>query len=247
MPGKILRTRVSLTLIALMFGTTAYADFVAFTGKDANGDDEFAFVALETIPNATEIFITNNDWDNTTGQFLTASDEQTVLFTATAEISMGTVVRITEDGSSQTFTVAGASGTAVLASGGSGTVSADPHYAFASSNTGSALDTVTEIYAYLDTDPDDADGSSKDPRIGTNASPDAVVLDFVGVQPVNTDFGGNRSTAVPSDLTDTTLFVNDAQSDITLDLTAFTGLTGEIFDDRFENGALAGSGAALEN
>jgi hypothetical protein len=227
--------RASLALICLMVGTTASANFVAFTGKDANGDDEFAFVALETIPNATEIFFTNNDWDNTAGVFLTVSDEQTVRFTATAEIPMGTVVRITEVGSTQAFTVAGASGTAVLASGGSSTVSADPHYAFSSSNAGSPLSTVTEIYAYMDTDPDDADGSSKDPRIGVNASPDAFVLDFEIVQPVNTDFAGDRSTAVPENLTDAIFFINDALPDITLSLTPFTGLSGEIFADGFEN------------
>lgn len=234
MARSFARIKVTLLTILLLPIPMAYADRVAFTGKDANGDDEFAFVALETIPNGTEIFFTNNDWNNATGQFLTTSNEQTVLFTASAEIAMGTVVRITEVSSTQVFDVAGASGTAVLVSGGSGTVSADPHYAFAASNAGSPLDSVIEIYAYMDTDPDNAGGSTKDPRIGMTMSPGAVVVDFIGVQPVNTDFGGGRSTALLTDLTNPQNFINDSDTDITLDLSPFTGLIGEIFSDSFE-------------
>lgn len=230
-----------LALGCIPMATPSFADMVAFTGKDANGDDEFAFVALQSIPDGTRIFFTNNDWDNVSGEFLTVNDEQTLSFTASAEITMGTVVQIAEVGSTQTFTVTGVSGTATLVSGGTGTVSADPHYAFTSANASSPLNTVTEIYAYMDTDPDNADGSSKDPRIGTNPSPAAVMLDFEGIQPVNTDFSGNRSTAIPADLTDPTLFTNDADTNITLDLTPFTGLSGELFADRFESTASAAS------
>lgn len=232
-----------LSAIVLCLASTAMAvdHLVAFSAKDANYNDEFAFVALTNIPNGTVIFFTNYDWDNTVGIFpTTAADEGTLQFTSTAVIPIGTVVHVVET-SANTYTVTG-SGTAVHVSGTWAAVSADPHYAFAASNPAAPLTTATEIYAYMDTDPDTAGGGVKDPRIGFNASPNAVVLDFIGVQPVGTDFIRDRSTAGLGNLTNPVNFsTTSGTGDVIVDLTPFTGIAnGAIFADGFESGNTAG-------
>jgi hypothetical protein len=71
------------------------------------------------------------------------------------------------------------------------------------------------------TDPDDASATAKNQTTGTNASLNAVIVDFIGVQPVGADFGGDRSTATLADLTDPASFTTGAS--LTLDLTPFSG------------------------
>jgi len=218
---------VSLLVFAVVLSVwpaAAQTHLIAFTGKDTNAPDEFAFVAVNDIPNGTVIFFTNYDWDNVSGTFGTAGTEGTIMFTATALIPRGTVVQVQQDVPSTAgpYTVTG-SGTATHVAGEPiwAAVSADPHYAFAASNSSNPLTTVTEIYAYMDTDPDDASATAKNPTTGTVASPNAVIVDFVGVQPVACDFNGNRSTATLADLTNPANFLVSAS--ITLDLTSFSG------------------------
>ncbi|MDJ0657146.1 MAG: hypothetical protein QNJ40_23505 [Xanthomonadales bacterium] len=210
------------TAVVLLVSSPAAAQLrIAFTGKDANAPDEYAFVALNDISSGTSFFVTNCDWDNSTGAFINPCNEGVMQVTTTAVITRGTVTLVQET-APDVYTVTGdATAVAVPGSLAWQSVSADPHYAFAASNPTSPLNTVTEIYAYADTDPDTAVGGVKDPTINNNASPNAVVLDFVGVQPVGMDFVGNRSTATLADLTNTANYT--VGGTITLDLTAFTG------------------------
>ncbi|MCB1042726.1 MAG: hypothetical protein KDC35_07295 [Acidobacteria bacterium] len=209
---------VRLTMLAL-FSTSLCAQIVAFTGKDANAPDEFAFVALEMIPMGTVFYVTNNDWNNTTGTFLTG--EATIQITTTAAIAKGVVSQVIYD-TGTNYNVIG-SISVMHISGTQASVSADPHYAFAASNAGSPLNSVTEIYAYLDTDLDNANGTSKDPRIMMNPSPNAVFQDFVGTNWVGVDFTGNRATAVLADLTNPANFTTSSgTTNLTLNLTPFT-------------------------
>lgn len=217
------------------------APLLAFVGKDANFDDEFSFVAVEDLPSSTVLYFTNCDWDNTTGAFLNPCVEGVVELTTSALVAKGSVVRIVES-SANVFAVS-VSGTAVHVTGTGdwAAVSADPHYAFSASNAASPLDTVTEIHAYLDTDPDVALGGEKDPRIGVNASPGAHVCDFSGIQPVGTDFIGDRAAAGFGNLTHPVNFDQGTEVDTILDLGAFPNIAaGAIFVDGFESGNLLG-------
>ncbi|MCB1051627.1 MAG: hypothetical protein KDC71_13600 [Acidobacteria bacterium] len=215
-----------LLLIAGMAGVSgmAFGQWVAFTGKESNAPDEFAFVALSDLPNGTVIFFTNYDFDNGTGAFNTSTSEGTLQFTvAGGTITKGTVVQIQQDSPNTAgpYTVTnGGSSTAIHVSGQPvwAAVAADPHYAFAASNPVSPLNTVAEIYAYMDTDLDVAVGSSKDP---TGLYPNAVMVDFSVIQPVAFDFTGNRVTATLADLKNPALFTTG--STFTLDLTSFSG------------------------
>jgi hypothetical protein len=63
---------------------------IAFTGFNADGADNLAFVALEEIPAGTVIFFQDNEW---TGSGFNTG-ESSFSFTATGAIAAGTVVRI---------------------------------------------------------------------------------------------------------------------------------------------------------
>jgi hypothetical protein len=203
----------------LMVGT-ANAQFVAFSGKDSNPLDNFAFVAMTTIPNGTVFYISNRQWDNTTGSFL-VDGEGTVQFTATAEIPKGTVTLITEfpTNDSETFAVQSDSGsglgaglgTAVLAAGSVAwtPTAADPHYAFAASNAADPTGSVTEFYALMST-LGGGFAASFDPRAGAGpASPNAIVVDFQ-TQTTLIDYIGDRTSATPATLGNAGNFVDGA-------------------------------------
>lgn len=229
--------RFVIAVVCLTLGAVASANaqpLLAFTGKDANAPDEFAFVALTDIPDGTVIFFTNYDFDNVSGTFGTAGLEGTIQFTvAGGDIPMWNVVRVhqvTNNTAGPYVVTNGGSSTAVHVAGEPvwAAVSADPHYAFAASNPAAPLTTVTNIYAYMDTDPDDASGSAKDP---TGLYPDAVMLDFVGVQPVAADYTASRENVVVANFKNTANYTPGASID--LNLAAFNSL---IFGDDFESG-----------
>lgn len=222
--------RFGVSILALLvIGLTATAvdaQLVAVSGKDSNPPDEFAFVALSNIPNTTQIFFSNQEWDNTTGQFL-SDGEGTIVFTATALISQGTVTRI-EETASNTFAVTG-SGTVALVVGSSdwSPTAADPHYAFTASNSASPTTTVTEIYALVFTVTGGMPASA-DPTTGTNNSPNAVVASF-STQYTGVDFNGDRSTATVNDLKNTANYTTAiGPTNLTLDLTSFSAVPVEL-------------------
>jgi hypothetical protein len=64
---------------------------IAFTGYNADGSDNFAFVVLEDIPAGTVIYFTDNEWNGTAFQ---DGNESTGRITFTTAIAAGTVVRV---------------------------------------------------------------------------------------------------------------------------------------------------------
>jgi Ca2+-binding RTX toxin-like protein len=63
---------------------------IAFTGFNADGDDDIAFVAIDEITAGTVIYFTDNEWDG--AAFNTG--ESTFAWTAGQTIAAGTIVRI---------------------------------------------------------------------------------------------------------------------------------------------------------
>jgi len=203
-----------------LFSICTLAQLVAFSGKDANSPDEFAFVALQDIA-PTTIYFTNQDWDNTSGAFVNPGNEGSLAFTNTATILKGTVVQVSET-SADMFTVTGATATATILIGdGWSPTAADPHYAFSATGP-DPLTTVTEVHAFLNTLMGGAT-ATMDPTSGDNASPNAVVCNFTATQPVGVDYDQDRSTATVATLSDPANFLESfSTTNLTLDLTAFT-------------------------
>jgi len=237
----------AVVVLGSLAGAAGADPLLVFSGKDANYTDEFSFVALKNIANNTVIFFTNYDWDNTTGAFTTSGSEGVIQFTATATITKGSVVKVAET-SPNTYTVTG-NGTAVHVAGAAdwAAVSQDPHYAFAASNAASPLNSVTEIYAYLDSDPVSVAGDIKDPRVGVNSSPTAIVAYLGASSPVGVDFVGNRAVAGVANLTKLAYFTTTSGvTDLVLDLTSYAGIVANaIFADGFESNSTAGWSTAL--
>jgi hypothetical protein len=222
-----LKKSIIMLCLFLVFSLSANAQLVAFVGKDSNSPDEFSFVALSEIPNATNIYFTNRDWDNTSGVF--TGTKGTLLFTSSATILKGTVTQISET-AANTFTVTGGSGNATIIDGSWSAFGADPHYAFSSNTPGDPLNNVTEVYSFLNTDTSDP---QMNPTSGTNNSPNALVLDF-NANPaiVAVDFNADRSTATKTELMNPANYLSGAS--ITLDLTSFTSPTLPVELESFE-------------
>ncbi len=222
-------TKASLACLLLGLPLLAVAQLVAFSGKNSNPDDNFAFVALQELPNGTVIYFTNREWDNVSGTF-SDDGEGTLRFVASVDIPIGTVIEIVEPNSpGNTFTVS-SSGSAVIV----GTIdwsptSADPHYAFAASNPNSPTDTVTEIFAFMDTRTGIHVGTTSDPGIGTNMSPAAMICDWTSTQPVGIDYDLDRSQATIASLEDCTENSYVLDSNVVLSLEPF------VFDVIFKN------------
>jgi len=216
---------VLTTCLFIISSTPALAQLVAFTGKDSNSPDEFAFVALQTLTTGTQIFFTENDYDNTAGTF--ATSEGTLVFTVGATaLTVGTVVQISET-AADTFTLTGNDGTAVLVGGSSwSTTSGDPHYAFSASNGSDPWNTVTEVHAMLFAT--NAAFGTLDPSTGTSSHPNAIVVDngFSGVQ-VAVDFTGDRTMATHVTLADSGNFT---EGDGSMDLTFFNSVPVELMN-----------------
>jgi len=84
---------ISAFLTALCFAHSAYAlspGDIAFTGFNADGDDDLAFVALSPIPSGTEIHFTDSEWNGTA----LSGDEGSFTWTAGSDIPVGTIVTL---------------------------------------------------------------------------------------------------------------------------------------------------------
>ncbi len=222
------RSRLWVVLILCVLMGPCYAQSVAFTGKDSNSPDEFAFVALQDLAIGTKIFFTENDFDNSGGApGLFASGEGTILFEVVGGvISTGTVVHIAEDTTPDTFVLMNAgSSTAVIVGASSwSATAADPHYAYSASNDASPWSTVTEVHAMLFPLESITAFGSRDP---SGLYPNAIVVDnstFASTQTA-ADYTGDRSTATHMSLADSNNFT---AGDGDLDLTAFTSVPVEL-------------------
>ncbi|MCB1583779.1 MAG: hypothetical protein R3E90_03390 [Marinicella sp.] len=209
------------------------AQLVAFSGKNSNPDDNFAFVALQEIASGTVIFFTNKEWDNTTGTFLD-DGEGTLLFVSTETIPVGKVIEITEPNDPGDTFIVSSSGIASFVPGSSWSpTSADPHYAFAASNQSSPTNTVTEVYAFMDTRAGVQVGGTSDPGIGVNASPSAIICDWTLTQAVSIDYDLDRFGATIASLEECTdsVYLSDTLIPVSLEDFVFDG----IFRNSFES------------
>ncbi|MCW1912130.1 esterase-like activity of phytase family protein [Luteolibacter sp. GHJ8] len=88
-----MNTRTALPSAFLAVATSSFAlntGDIAFTGFNADGNDNLAFVALAPIPSGTEIHFTDNEW---TGSGFNTG-ESGFTWTATANIAAGNIVTI---------------------------------------------------------------------------------------------------------------------------------------------------------
>ena len=85
---------------------------IAFTGFNADGNDNLAFVALDLIPAGTVIYFNDQEWQGT--NFNTGEGQ--VVWTATADIAAGTIVTINSFGSSPVSNLGSTSGSSGLGS-----------------------------------------------------------------------------------------------------------------------------------
>lgn len=87
---------------------------IAFTGFNADGSDDLAFVALDLIPAGTVIYFNDQEWQG--ANFNTGEGQ--VVWTATANIAAGTIVTINSFGSSPVSNLGSTSGSSGLGSDG---------------------------------------------------------------------------------------------------------------------------------
>lgn len=87
---------------------------IAFTGFNADGNDDLAFVALETIAAGTVVYFNDQEWQ---GSAFNTGEGQ-VTWTATADIAAGTVVTINSFSSAPTSNFGSVSGSSGLGSDG---------------------------------------------------------------------------------------------------------------------------------
>lgn len=82
------------TLATLGLLSSAHATLgpgsIAFTGYNADGNDNLAFVALDTLPTGTVITFTDNEWNGT----MFNTGESVFTLTITADVLPGTIVTI---------------------------------------------------------------------------------------------------------------------------------------------------------
>lgn len=87
--------KIAFTLILAIFSIKNYsqsAGDIAFIAFNADGNDEFAFVALADIPANTSIWFTDNEWDGTDRFNNTGEGE--IEWTYTSILPAGSVVVI---------------------------------------------------------------------------------------------------------------------------------------------------------
>ena len=70
---------------------------IAFTSYNGDGDDDFSFVLLVDVSNSTSIYFTDNEW---TGAAFNNTNEGTITWTANSDLGAGTVIVVTDAGSS---------------------------------------------------------------------------------------------------------------------------------------------------
>ena len=78
------------------FAQSAAGD-IAFTSYNGDGDDDFSFVLLVDVSNSTSIYFTDNEW---TGAAFNNTNEGTITWTANSDLGAGTVIVVTDAGSS---------------------------------------------------------------------------------------------------------------------------------------------------
>ncbi len=76
---------------------TLTAGSIAFTGFNADGNDNLAFVALEAISAGTVIYFSDNEW-NQAGTGFSDFNENTFAWTASSAIAAGTIVTLNDVG-----------------------------------------------------------------------------------------------------------------------------------------------------
>jgi len=217
----MIRLLCFISTLAFLMVPQLKAQLVAFAGLDANFPDEFAFVALQDIPNGTEIYFTHANYDSGTNTF----DETTggvLVFTVSGTLSTGTVVQITE-ASANSFTVTGNGGTATHLGASSNWIvsglSSNPHYAFGSNTPATPWDDVDEVYALLAVTMNAL--GTLDPS-GNHAN--AIVCSGFDMNSYNTaEYTADRGSATHATLADQSNFTTGTP-DITFDLTAFTSV-----------------------
>ncbi|MEM7574215.1 MAG: HYR domain-containing protein, partial [Bacteroidota bacterium] len=224
-PTRLATLRLTLVLAITAnfcgsFANGLQAQIVAFCGIDAQAGtssttagDEFSFVALVPIPDTEVIFFTEDDYSETTEDFTdgSAPNEGFIRYTPpTGGLAVGEVVRITEGGgaNANTYTVAGAGGTAVDVGGFTfSLVIQDEIYAFSASDPTMPWSTVTEIHAFIWTAviPATGGGLNASSQSPAAAYPNAVLqlLNVGGGGGVVADYtDANRVNATIADLTD---------------------------------------------
>lgn len=214
---------VAMLATMLFSSANVFAQLVAFTGKDSNSPDEFAFVALQDIPDGTVIYFTESDYDNTADTFSTG--EGHLSFIVSGTLSIGTVVLISES-SVNMFTVTGNGGTAALVGASNWSITAaDPLSAYASDTPATPWADVDEVYATMFAS--NAALGTRDPSANY---PNAIVLDGFASQNAAVDFTGSRAATLAS-FSDTS---NYTLADSDLDLTAFSSVPVELMSLEIE-------------
>lgn len=214
-----------LLAISWLSGAQAYAQLVAFTGKDSNSPDQFAFVALQDIPNGTQLFFTECNYDNSTDTF--ANSEGHLMFTVSGTLTRGTVVQISETGDN-TYTVTGNGGTAVHVGSANWSATAnDPHYAYSASSTTEPWNNVTEIHSMIFVVTAGTLGIL-DPKVDY---PNALVAHGFFSSNAAADYTGDRNSATILSLQ---TISNFAVGDGDLDLTFFGSVPVELMSISIE-------------
>ena len=78
------------------FAQSAAGD-IAFTSYNGDGDDDFSFVLVVDVSNSTSVYFTDNEW---TGAAFNNTNEGTITWTANSDLGAGTVIVVTDAGSS---------------------------------------------------------------------------------------------------------------------------------------------------
>jgi len=83
---------------------------IAFVGFNADGNDNIAFVALETLPAGTVIFFQDNEWSGTAFN----TGESAWSWSTTVDVPAGTVIRIDNIGGALATDITASAGTATF-------------------------------------------------------------------------------------------------------------------------------------
>ena len=106
------------------------AGSIAFTGYNADGNDNIAFVALEAIASGTVIYFSDNEW-NAAGTGWVDFNENTLSLTLTSAVAAGAIVTIDN---LQTGTLTSNMGTVAMVAGGGSNrgfaAAGDSYYAY---------------------------------------------------------------------------------------------------------------------
>lgn len=215
---------MAIATTMIFSGSSVFAQLVAFTGKDSNSPDEFAFVALQDLPDGTQIFFSESDYNNANNT-VTVSEGH-LRFTVSGTLSTGTVVQISETGAN-TFTVTGNGGSAThIAANDWSMTASDPLIAYSSGPTSSTpWVNVSEVHAMMWVT--NVALGTRDPSPN---HPNAIVLHGFASTQTAADFTGNRAATLSS-FSDIS---NYTTGDGDLDLTDFSTVPVELMSLEIE-------------